>query len=338
MLLRAQGWLRQWFRRWAGRRGRLLSPAGTGRLLWIRADASRDSVLLGVELARALRERRQDVRIALTFQEDHPELLRERLRGLERVGVGYGPADDARAVRRVLHRLAPSGVVIAGGGVPQRLVHALKTRSLPVLTVNTAGASAQSPAAPEPDLLTLVTPAQIDTTLRSALCPDGLLWWVQTDDAGWARACQDAWRASALAEAGVLLIGSGRRAPALAGLPGLSEWTREAQPLGSVHGVDEVRWLPAVAASSAGVVLDRPERFVRWQVLAGGAAACTRSAPDAILETVGDAAGVVARWRAESGDALLRRSRGDAGRRAFWSERRNAAAHVALLLDEIYRW
>ena len=334
-------WLRHILLRRAGRSGRLRGPAGTGRLIWIRSNGSRDSVLLGVELTRAVREHRQDVRIALTFQEDHEDLLRDRLRGLERVGLGYGPADTASAVSRVLRRLNPVGVVIAGGSPPIRLLRSLDRLQCPAMLVNVltaAGSATTKSVTHQTDLLPLVTPAQVDTTLRSALCPDGLLWWLQTEDPLWARDCVAAWATSRLARLGVLLVGSGRPRVGVAGLSRLSQWDRTPRPAGETYAVDELRWLPAVAASASGVALDEPERFVRWQVLAGGAPACLRGAVDSMFSTVNTPLELVRHWEQEHDDPGLRRRRGDAGRRLFWAERRRATDEVAGLLDKIYQW
>src|SRR5688572_19982607 len=72
--------------------GRLARPAHAGKSVWICAGASRGSVRLGVELARAIVAKRPDVAVTLTFESEHPELLAP-LGRRARISFDYGPAD-----------------------------------------------------------------------------------------------------------------------------------------------------------------------------------------------------------------------------------------------------
>lgn len=335
--------------RFVGRQGLLVPPPGGGRLVWIKAGASRDSVLLAVELARAVRERRKDVRLALTFDRDYPELLRPRVRGIAGLGLGYGPGDRPSALRRAFRRLTPLGIVLTEEAPSARLLDTLEQQRLPVLrafgsparaddrpTPPNGGSQASAPAG---DLLTLVTEAQIDPAFRAALCPDGVLWWLQSEDPAYARQVIRRWCLSPLAKRGVLLVGAGRPSPVLGGLVPLSGWRRNPHPTGTVLGVDEARWLPAVAVSSEGIALDGPERFVQWQALAAGSSVSVRRpSPVGPLDVVATPEAVIARWEQEQREPLTRRARGDLGRKLFWSERRRAASAVVVLLDRIYAW
>jgi len=58
--------------RLAARHGHLKKPAPRGKLAWIIAGDSADSVLLACGLAQALRERRLDLQLAVTVERPIP--------------------------------------------------------------------------------------------------------------------------------------------------------------------------------------------------------------------------------------------------------------------------
>ncbi len=134
-------------RRARARLGLLTPPEGRGRLVWIKVGAGTEALRLGVEILGAVRDRRHDVRIVLTFEADDPELLRSLLRpGLLRsgpaVGIGYGPCDRPRVVRRVLERFAPCGIILVESRLPPNL---LRQAQVPVAAVVPFGAAPTVP-------------------------------------------------------------------------------------------------------------------------------------------------------------------------------------------------
>lgn len=315
--------------RWAGesaranaRWGFLTPPVGPGKLIWVEAGGSRESVLLGVEAVRAVRERRLDVRLALTFQREHRDLL-ARLRALKRIGLGYGPANRPRIARRVVKRFAPLGVVIAGHCPPSALLHALENSPVHQLALNAPASrtgrleaaypanrgqrrdweqagTAQAIAAPA-DFLTLLVEAQVDPNFKSTVAGGAQvdLWWLQGLTAAGAEGFVSLWRQSPLAARGVLFVSvpSGEDLAAVSAalsragpLLSLGTWTRTPIAPGTCVIVDDPRWLPAVAAAASGIHLVAPTRGEWWQALASGApvSVARRAQADELLNAAAD--------------------------------------------------
>ena len=95
-----------------------------GKVVWIIAGAERDSVRLAVELLRAIRARRLDIRLVLTFEHDYPELL-ALLDDCDKTGWGYAPCDHPKAIARVMARFEPFGVILVGTRPRPNLLAAL---------------------------------------------------------------------------------------------------------------------------------------------------------------------------------------------------------------------
>ncbi|HSO06001.1 MAG TPA: hypothetical protein VLW45_02100 [Pelomicrobium sp.] len=348
-----------------GRRGRanarwglLKPPAPGGKLVWIAAGADRDSVRLAVELARALREKRLDLRLALTVEREYADVLRP-LEDMPLAGWGYAPCDRPAAVRRALARRAPLGLICAGrapranlaresGIVRHRLVvgapapaDAAFEQTYPAADDQTAGdAATRAPAA---NLLTLVMPAQLDPNF-AALATGGAerrLWWWHGDAGGLARFLprfRDAFAADPLFVTGAAADDGHSTAR-------LSDWQREPLPAAAVVAVDAPQWLPAIAAACTGAHFAMRDDAALWQALAGGAAVSLGAEvglPKATLagatERCGDADAVMGAWRRIAGSPAEARARRDAGRRAFWDERRLAAAVSDELLARVFDW
>lgn len=286
--------------------GHLLPPEGEGRLLWVHAGATEWSVRLGAELLGAIRERRYDLRLVLTFEQDYPQALAQRLQGLRKAGYGYGPCDAARAVRRSFDRLDPFALVCVDE-VPPGLLREANRRGIHVLAFNTpppvqAGeVEASYPrdavqaaawqtnggctelAAPADPIAQLVE-AQVEPTFRSLVCGGRELGlaWVHLPDAGELAELYAAWRESHLAGDTVLFVSldadNGIAPSQLSKLAAsrelpwsrISAWSREAMAPGSLVWVDEPRWYPALAVSCEFIHLASAPRAVLWQALAGG--------------------------------------------------------------------
>lgn len=335
--------------------GHLRAPEGTGKLIWVRAGSSRRSVRLAAEVVAALREKRRDVRLILTYHTEYPDLLAARLGGLAKTGFGFGPADAPRAVNRVLARLEPSGVICVEDAPGHNFLQALAARKIHAVQLqgacpqrggldayypHTEGAGVEGVAgyvAPAADLLTLIIPSQVDPVFGSLLkgnsCTD--IWWAHAPKNGpdWVVT----WVASPLFSNSVLCVSQSEtgfvEAATAAGVAvyRASSWSRDAVPAGSIWIVDEARWLPALAASASGVWLGLAgDRETFWQALAGGA-------PRVVAEASAPAE-VVAGWLALHSDPAQARKRRDESRRLFWEERRKAAAVLEEFLQRVYDW
>ncbi len=284
--------------------GFLRAPSGRGRLVWVMADASRAAVRLAADVLAAVRAKRLDVRLVLTFEQEYPDLL-ARTRTLARCAVGYGPADAPGAVRHALASLEPFGVVFVRRSVPPRLAATLAERAIHAVALNcpppaeTAACrleaaypanraqahgwgrsgGAQFVALPA-DFLSLLVESQVEPNFHRLVMggEPRPLWWVHGLGERQAADWLSAWRSSPLAARGVLCLGpaegeSGIRLRwAVEGDLRLSRWARTPLPPGSVVLVDEDRWWPALAASASAIHLyPGAEAAALWQALAGGA-------------------------------------------------------------------
>jgi hypothetical protein len=355
------------------RRGYLRAPAGRGRVIWIRAGATERGVHLATELLGAIRGRRRDVRLVLTFEEEYREILRAHLVGVERLGFGYGPCDAPRAVRRALERLDPLGVIVVDSPVPENLVVAAQQRGSHVIVYHAgpparSGVEAAYPAdlaqerawrarslaqwvAPVADAASILIEAQAEPVLRSLVqggAGDRALWWIHGADAsGFMRA----WRASPLAADGVLFASDASGVPAQRSgdFTPISRWDRTPLAPGTRVWVDETRWLPAVAAAAHGAHLETADAPVLWQALAAGvpltlgprladALAQTHAGLDGLGAPAPMPGDVLAAWERLRRDPAHARRSGDAGRRRFWAERRRAGEVLEDLLERVFEW
>ncbi len=337
------------------RLGFLSPPQGDGRILWIKAGGGSDAVWLAAELAHAVRECRRDVRLIITFEAEHAAIL-PRIAALKRAGYGYGSCDRRSAVRRVLTRFAPlAGVVTVGGGLRPHLAAALAARSIPVVAVHDLPVEGGDAVAALPNvasearawgvramacapLVSMIVEAQVEPQFRGvAGARARALWWVTdvTRDA-WP-ALMESWRASPLAAQDLLFVGGAGAGPRL------SQWDRTAYPPGSVIGVDDSRYWPALAASCTGIHVGRPAERLLWQAIASGQVV-SAVAPEALdlldpapWETVVPD-GLMAHWQGLFEEPASARQRADGLRRYFWQQRRRAQDAVAALLARVYAW
>jgi len=347
------------------RQGYLRPPEGRGRLLWIKAGNTPQSLRLGLELLGAIRQKRHDLRLVFTFELDDPIILEPGLKGLRATGVGYGPSDRPRAVARVLERLQPFALILVDTPAHPNLLRAARERDMHCLAFNTqpwpSPAEAAYPAdslqhqaweasgqaaylAPPADPLSLLAEAQADVTLRaiSGAGEAGRLWWWH-GPAGEAGAWIEAWGQDARFRADRLFV-------SLADEPGgqvparrISAWDRSALPEGGVMWVDDAHWLAAVASACTAGHLERADRAVFWQGLAGGRPLSAGRGMSALPAAQGlsrceDPATVLQRWAGYAVDTLGARRDGDAGRRRFWEERRGVEAVMAELLQRVFDW
>ncbi len=345
-----------------GRKGRanarlgfLKTPPGSGRIVWIKADADADTVWLAAELAHAVRERRQDVRLVVTFEEEFEESAR-RLKELARAGYGFGPADRPAAVRRVLARFAPlAGVITVGAGLRPRLAGALQKAGIPVVAVHGLPPQAAQAAQALPNtgaelrawgaraiasapLASMIVEAQVEPHFRGvAGARARALWWITDVDEALLPEVIRQWNASPLSAQDLLFVG------ATGELPRLSAWTRVPYAPGAVIAVDDSRYWSALAASASGIHVGRPGERLFWQALASGQVVTASSlAPFDLLEQAPCAIvameDLAVSWLRLLGDPLGARQRADDIRRYFWQQRRQAQDAVAAFLARVYDW
>ena len=341
--------------------GRLARPAHAGKPIWICAGASRGSVRLGVELARAIVAKRPDVAVTLTFESEHPELLAP-LERRARISFDYGPADYVGSINALWRRLAPFALIIAGHAPRRNLLavaavarHALLVAP-PVAVAGNFERIYPTHAAPCPgatsaaaaDLDTLLAQVEAEPRLAEAIgaTTDRRLWWWHGADV------TRALRFAALFRGhlpGEYLVMSGPVCAALAGEKDrtrcLSRW--DGAPIGRDVLVlaDDTRWFAALAACAAAAHFAAPEQDALWQALAGGACVSTAGgahiASPQLASTVGlldDENDIALAWAAQRADPLKARDARDASRRAFAAERRRAQNAIADLMDRVLGW
>ncbi len=341
--------------------GWLSRPAQAGKLIWICAGASRRSVRLGVELARAIVAKRLDVMVTLTFEAEFPDLLEPLARSV-RIGWGFGPADYVGSINALWRRLMPFALVIAGVTPRRNLLrvatvarHALLVAPPSAVTGNFeriypahAAPCPGATSAPASDLDTLLTQAQVEPTFATAVngSVERSLWWWHGADVAQALQFVALFRGHL---PGDLLFLSGPVCNEMFDEPGkiqrLSTWEREPIAADTLLLADEARWIPAIAACATAVHFATPDPDALWQALAGGAAVSTAGAVDVaspqLASTVGlfdDETDVALSWAALRADPVQSRIAQDASRRAFWDERRLAQNVIAELLERVLKW
>jgi hypothetical protein len=340
--------------------GLVSAPEGRGKLVWIRAGKSAESVLLAAELLAAIRDKRQDLRLILSFEEDHAEIYAPRFQGLKKVAVGYGCSDRPGAVQRMLNRLQPFAVISVGEAAGKnfsRLVHQQVAHSILFQLSTPADVHAEAcypllendqpqcaHLAAVSDMRTLLVQQQIEPSFGGILRgqADYPLWTVLGADESFL----SAWQQSELAAQSVLCVSAKNDAAQLkthldqlnVNAVLLSEWQREPVAAGSVLLLDDASWLPAVAASSTAVHLQQDVAGERWQALASGSAVSCRqamAADDVIYE---DTASLLAAWRGFVEKPFTARQAGDICRQRFWQQRRLAEENLQELLQRVYDW
>ncbi|SEK21364.1 hypothetical protein SAMN05444515_101124 [Ectothiorhodospira marina] len=348
------------------RMGRLHAPEGKSPLIWLKTGDTQASVRLGAELMGAIRRKRLDARLVLTFEQEYRDQVLPRLRGMNRFGLGFGPCDRPRVVSRVLDRLKPQGLILVDIPPRRHLVEQATHQGVHLVAFNTPPTRAPVEAAyprdemtaaqwreagsagtlAEPaDPATLLVASQNQATLLS-LVPDGMpLFWWHGPAREWP-AMHEAWQASPLRESALLCVSvePSDALPAGEGLA-LTQWTRTSLTAGTLLWVDDPAWWPAVASAALGVHLQGAGRDLLWQVLAGSV---SLSGDDALMADFPwlpemarewrEPGQVIAHWQAEAADPIGSRRRADVGRRHFWEERRRVQGVMDAFLQRVFDW
>ncbi|MDR3393322.1 MAG: glycosyltransferase N-terminal domain-containing protein [Sulfuriferula sp.] len=335
----------------AARRGWLKPMGDRGKVLWVIAGASADSVRLAVELVRAIREKRLDIRLVLTFEQEYADML-ALLDNCDKTGWGYAPCDHPRALARVMQRFEPYGVIVVGTQ-PRRNLSKLLDQHQRVLAINPPqpvafhteriynGTSLLGTDQPTEigDMRAILAQAQIDPNFKSLVNhgAERHLWWLHgaTADSSAAIARQ----LFAHAADDVLFV-SGER-PAADCLK-ISSWDRTPIAGGSIVWVDDEKWLPAISAAVTATHLADIVPVTLWQAMAGGAAI---SCPDhALLPKPALHAAITACvnplpvWQSWRANVIQARQQGDIARRLFWQERRLAESMSQELVQRVFEW
>ena len=343
-----------------------IKPPATGKLVWLCSGADENSIALGVELTRAIREKRLDVQLVLSVEREIPALLNS-LQPLPKTAWGYAPSDHPRAIDRALSRLNPLALIFCAtapranlAGALSRIPHSIavaaampgrKTDFEYVYPASEAQAQSwhSQAAAPAVDMNSLLVEAQVDPNFRTLVNGSSMrhLWWLHSGDEAQARDL--ATRFSAVFSSDILFISGLPKVPQQRGATTrwkqISRWDRSALSDGDIVLVDDQKWLPAVAAAVTATHLEAPSSRVLWQAMAGGAAtscddhaALPKSSLREALAEFKSHEVLLYQWRAYRDNPILARGSADAARRKFWQERRLAASVNAEFLERVFAW
>ncbi len=326
-----------------------VTPMGErGKVIWVIAGSSQNSVRLAVELVRAIREKRLDIRIVLTFEHDYPALL-TALDDCDKTGWGLAPCDHPNALARVKERLAPYGVIVVGTQ-PRPNLSALLNQHERVLVVNPPlsvtykceriyNGTGNGELAPAADILAILAQAQIDPNFKS-LVNHGVerhLWWLHDAAATSSHASIAQFKQRTTND---VLFVSGAKPDG--DFIAISSWDRSPIAGGSIVWVDESKWLPAISAAVTATHLVTIDPAVLWQAMAGGAAVSCSQFTDLPKTSLNDAitacADPAALWQDYRDNPILARQRGDSARRLFWQERRLAESTSEELVGRVFEW
>lgn len=329
-----------------------LKPMGDrGKVVWVMAGASMDSVRLAVELVRAIREKRLDIRLVLTFEQEYADIL-SLLDDCDKTGWGFAPSDHPRALARVMQRLEPFGIIVVGTQ-PRPNLSKLLDQQQHVLVVNPPqpvtfhcehvyngiALHGSGDATTMADMRAILAQAQIDPNFKSLVNhgAERHLWWLHGASA--AESAAIAGQLFAHAPDDVIFV-SGERAHG-AHLQ-ISQWDRTPIPGSSIVWVDDEKWLPAISAAVTATHLAETHPVTLWQAMAGGAAiSCPdlSKLPKAELHAAITAcADPIAAWQDFRANAIQARQHGDIARRLFWQERRLAETMSQELVERVFEW
>ena len=341
--------------------GAIDRPPAPGKLIWVAAGSSRESVRLAVELCRAILARRLDVGMTLTFEREYPDLL-SPLTQATRIACTYAPADYAASMNAVWRRLLPFAIVLAGVTPRQNMIRLCRASRHAVLVAPPDSISGRyeriypshgtvhdgANIAPAVDLSVLLVPGRAGSDVgrvAEASAGRGLFLYHGADVAAVKRIF--ALFRGHLPE-DVMLV-SGPACDELRQYAGetvrLSTWAGAPLTNEKLVLVDDTAWLSSVAADITAVHFELAEWDLAWQSLAAGACLSSvetalPSAPLAravILEHT-DENTLVANWARVSRDAELRDVQRAASRNAYANERDAAYQTITELLDRVCAW
>lgn len=342
-------------------------PPGNSKLIWLRAGASRDSVLLAAGLLAAIRQKRLDARLVLTYEQEYPDILAQFLAGVNKMGFGYACANHVKTESTMLARLQPFAIIFCGAAANSGIARALEKRTVPHLidfqTSNSLGLPVELgiPRCRDVDsdqcyeAMTLLMQAQVDKQFSVTLNGQTernlflLNLAIETDIEPFLKQ----WLDSSLAESARLCLNPLDYSPRAitklqksvnrAGLQSmlLSEWDRT--PIGDkmICILDEWRWYAATASSSLAIHLEQADDAQFWQSMAS-ASLITGSDVTALPINLAlprvSLSELPKFWVESSQNPFQCRKTGDENRRVFWDYRRQAQQAVDDLLQKVFDW
>ncbi|MHB0992305.1 MAG: hypothetical protein ACYC3O_04835 [Burkholderiales bacterium] len=324
-----------------------LTPLGDrGKVIWVMAGADRNSVRLAIELTRAIREKRLDVRLILTYEQEYPDLL-ALLDDCDKTGWGLAPSDHPRALARAMERLAPYGIIVVSTHPRPHLSEllAMQKRVLAVNPSRTVDFSCErvynDPAGngSTADMQAILAQAQVDPNFKSLVNQgkERHLWWLHGATAEAGSALTDQLFAEYPDD---IVFVSGLRP--LKDSLAISAWDRSPIATGRVVWIDDEKWLPAISAAVTATHFARVDPVILWQAMAGGAAvSCADYAelPKTGLRTaLAACANPLPLWQNYRANPILTRQAGDNARRLFWQERRQAEMESRELVTRVFEW
>jgi len=347
------------------RLGLVNPPEGKSKLIWIRAGQSRDSVLLAAGLMAAIRHKRLDVRLVLTYEKEYQDVIIEQLSGLEKIGFGYACADTVSTELRMLKRLDPFAIIFAGKSASDGVIQALQKQPVKhILNFQSDAIKSLSVEASYPNIsnikqtentfeaMTLLMQSQVDVQLGALLKGSETreLFLISSPvNRSKLDMVLENWKQSDLSNRAILCIYAGDAPDTVSEILDkkelkkkyFSQWDRETAANNEIFVIDEWRWFAATAASATAIHLLDYNQLTFWQSLAS---ATVLSLDDGIKPTLGldlphhGEEKLVSYWESLSDNAFLCRKLGDENRRQFWSQRRLAQEQIDKLLQRVYDW
>jgi hypothetical protein len=340
--------------------GAIGRPDAPGKLLWVAAADSRESVRLGVELVRTLAARRPDLSITLTFEARYPELLAP-IESNPRIVWSYAPADYVGSMQSVWRRLLPFGIILAGMTPRQNLVRLCSACHQALLVAPPGFAVGRYEriypghrqtfegrnVAPPADLDVLMLPAACadDTRLSGMLAARTAYLWHGADEA-------KAKRVFALFRGRLpqsVMLAAGPVVPSLrryhTETVTLSEWPGQPVPPDKLVLIDSPGAFAGLRPGPIATHFDTPQHTLLWQSMAAGAAvsaACTDwiEAPGARAATAirDEENALIDAWRTLDGDASTKSDAAKRARDAYEGELVLAQRALADLVGRVAAW
>lgn len=347
--------------------GMVSPPEGQSKLIWLRAGASHDSVLLAAGLLAAIRQKRQDVRLVLTYEEEYKNVIVAHLSGLNKIGFGYACADNANIESKMLSKLNPFAIIFCGTPAGEGIISAMEKN--PVTHVINFQAELSSHLNPELhfasfrnkpnsesfEAMTLLMQAQVDKQLGALLCgeSDRPIFLLNGMDEFQMQSFIKDWNESSLKDDAILCINpltyrddeimciTDEVSNSSLDYIKLSEWNRQKPVDKEIIVLDEWRWFAAIAASAIAIHLTRTDSAQFWQSLASATAISIDEhceLPVDVSLPVNEKTPIVSYWQKMLENTFKCRQLGDENRRLFWDYRRQAQHGIDTLLQRIFDW
>lgn len=319
--------------RMVARRGWIKPLGERGKVIWIIAGHTRASVRQAVELTAAIRAKRLDIRLILTFEQDFPDLLAP-LDNCDKTGWGYAPSDRPNAIKRALQKLDPYGFIVVDTAVRHNLSRVLNDAPRVLVTHPKQATFRHEILGSGADWQTLFTQAQVDPNFKSLANQSNerhLWWWHGAFDQHARQQWQDRLNQDILFVSGATPAGTHSA---------ISQWNREPFSDGSVVWVDDEKWLPAIAASITGAHFASDDHTLIWQAMAGGSAISSQltSLPESMAAAITQQELPFESWQNWRNQPISARKLGDTARRVFWQARRQAEQDSQQMIERVFEW